>query len=135
MDSGHLQHDVAAAVELLAQLGVFSGTDVTAEVPLRIAVAGAEQKSRTLYVAWGDDAGPGSRALLGEAAAIAARSDARVVAIAPSSYASRLASWGADALLTAACYDPRPLSAALATDTTFAVSRTRAPSSNGSCPE
>ncbi|MEW1779492.1 FAD-binding protein [Streptomyces sp. NPDC086777] len=116
IDSGHLQHDVAEAVGLLARRGVFVTSDASAEDSApSVGVAGAGRRTRTLYVALGNDVGPGSRALLGEASAIAARANARVVAIAPpSSGRQELFGWGADALLTATSYDPRPLSAALA---------------------
>jgi electron transfer flavoprotein alpha subunit len=62
-------------------------------------------------------AGPpdGARALLGEAAALAARVGGRVLAVVPADPdITRLASWGADELIVLGADAPRPVAAALA---------------------
>ncbi|MYV49725.1 FAD-binding protein [Streptomyces sp. SID2888] len=108
--------NVAEAVRILDDRGALQpgGTHADSGATPAVPRAAAGPQRYTLLAAVGDNTGPGSRALLGEAAALAERVGARVVALAPAEHARQLARWGADEVLAASRYDAGPLAAALA---------------------
>ncbi|MCW1100200.1 FAD-binding protein [Streptomyces sp. RS2] len=111
-----LEQNVTEAVRLLGERGVWLKPGMqTPEPSLAMVTPPARDGGRTMLVAVGDDISSGTQALLGEAAALAARAGAHVVALAPSEHRAKLARWGAAELITANRYDPGPLAAALAT--------------------
>ncbi|MGW0737378.1 FAD-binding protein [Streptomyces sp. NPDC002851] len=108
-----LDRNVTEAVRLLAERGALPqqrGERASAPV---VPSAAARPGDRTVLVAVGEANGRAARALLGEAAAVADRAGAKVVALAAAEHRAHVAGWGADELLTAHHFCAGPLAAAL----------------------
>lgn len=100
---------VAAAVDALIERGAFAAAArSTIGVP-----APVPRPRRELLVAVGERLDASGQTLLGEAAALALRVDARVIALGSAAHAVDLARYGADEVLAPDAYDPAPLATAL----------------------
>ncbi|MDX6260369.1 MAG: electron transfer flavoprotein alpha subunit [Kribbellaceae bacterium] len=111
---------VRAVAELLAR-GCFDGLDLQSDLEEPVPVtldggSGAMPLRSELVVLVGPGPDLGVRALLGEAAVLAAEVGARVTAVRTGGCADarELSCWGADAVLTLSSDEPRPAAAALA---------------------
>ncbi|MEU0947518.1 FAD-binding protein [Streptomyces canus] len=104
-----LEKSVSQAVRLLAERGALPHQTADQPESSSVPLTSRDTASRTILVTIGDELGPGSRALLGEAAALAHQVGGKVVALAPSTHPGLLAQWGADELMTANRYSAAPL--------------------------
>lgn len=118
--SGSPADQVARALELVAERKSITSRHSSAAVAAARVPSRRVNHSRQLHSPFavlavtGSPDESGARALIGEAAALAARVGGHVVAVCPKTDVSRVAAWGADVAVELTSGEPRPTAAALA---------------------